>query len=80
MVHTANTPKEVRKCYYCESAENEPRIIGNYIVKLTSVIVGDNSQLACQGCSRKVKTQETNKNKSLISKRLSFFGFRKKPD
>lgn len=77
MVSNKNTSTKKRKCSICNSVENEPRIIGNYIVKLSSINLRGHEQLVCQGCSRKLKTEETYKKKLSFKTKLSFFGFRK---
>ncbi len=78
MVSEKNTSTKKRKCYVCNSVENEPRIIGNYTVELSPEIVKGQSQLVCQGCRRKLKTQLSYKSKNPIKSKLRFFGFRRK--
>lgn len=78
MVSENNAPPKNRKCAVCNSFENEPRIIGNYTVHLSLISVNGREQLVCQGCNRKLKTQETYKKKNSLKNRLSFLGFRRK--
>jgi Zn-finger protein len=41
-----------KKCYFCESKEGEPRILGKFIVELTEVELKNGlTVLACQSCS-----------------------------
>lgn len=73
-----NTSVDGRKCYFCNSVENEPRLIGNYIVELTEVSIKGTAKLACQGCNRKFKTEQNYKKKNYFKSRLGFLGFWKK--
>lgn len=67
---------QTRRCYFCNSVENEPRIIGSYIVELKEIQYKGNVHLACQSCSRKTQIiSEKEEKKSGLQRALNFFGF-----
>jgi len=76
MVSTGKVSKEKRKCYFCNAVEDEPRIIGDYIVKLAEVQFEGKEQLACQSCRRKRKDLRNHKEKRSFKHHLRFLGFR----
>jgi hypothetical protein len=64
-----------KRCSICNSAENEQRFIGNYLVKLTYFVVDGEEKLICQGCKRKIKTNETLSKESHSTTLKNFFRF-----
>jgi hypothetical protein len=69
--------EDKRRCFNCNSIENETRIIGGYIVELSEIEYKGNTKLACQGCKRKISTEQKYKKEERIKGFLSFLGFKK---
>ena len=47
---------ELKSCSFCGSVEGQPRMVGGYIVQLTSIQFEEEDKLACQGCKVKYRT------------------------
>ncbi len=69
--------EDKRRCFNCNSVENETRIIGGYIVELSELEHKGTIKLACQGCKRKISTEQKYKKEERIKGFLSFLGFNK---
>ncbi|RNC83635.1 MAG: hypothetical protein ED557_07565 [Balneola sp.] len=44
---------EVRSCSCCGAEEGKPRLVGDFLVKLQTVVIDNEEQLVCQSCLRK---------------------------
>lgn len=44
-----------RHCEFCNSQEGKVRMVGNYVVELSTVDVEEDEKLACQGCRIKYR-------------------------
>lgn len=51
--NTENSKK--RRCTYCNAKEKELRLVGNFLVELTSVDIEGAEKFACQSCKVKVR-------------------------
>ena len=74
----AKVSEDKRKCYFCNSVEDELRIIGSFVVELKEVEHQGNLVLACQSCSRKTKAYNEHLRKGdHLKKKFDWFGFKK---
>lgn len=72
----AKVSEDKRRCFNCNSVENETRIIGGYIVELSEIEYKGTTRLACQGCKRKITTEQKYKKEDKMKGFLSFLGFK----
>ena len=68
---------EKRTCYFCNSVEDEVRIIGSFVVTLKEMDYKGDTVLACQSCSRKKINYQNFEDKHGSKKKFGFFGFKK---
>ncbi|MBO6794907.1 MAG: hypothetical protein JJ895_13435 [Balneolaceae bacterium] len=73
----AEVSEDKRRCFKCNSVENEIRIIGGYIVELAEIEYKGSAKLACQGCKRKIQTEQKYKRDESKKGFLSKLGFKK---
>ncbi len=52
-MQTCELDVEVRSCSCCGAEEGKPRLVGDFLVKLQTVVIDNEEQLVCQSCLRK---------------------------
>lgn len=73
----AKEVSEKKSCYFCNSVENEVRIIGGFVVELREMDHKGNTVLACQSCIRKTVSYEKNLKDASSKSKFRFLGFKK---
>lgn len=63
--------ESTRMCDFCNSQEGKIRMVGNFIVELSPVLIDDESKLACQSC--KIKERNFRKAQQRQRAHNSFF-------